>query len=187
MLSRLSIFPADSRPANTKALKPCSGAANGPAAQSSLGLGWIVERAGHAEAGGGRSGSSLPGHQFQRPSRTTIEGTSSDRTRKMPLGPTHQLATRFGINPAWVTDIVDRLEKRGDVVRSVAPDDRRVKLLELTESGRSTNDAITAIFATPPPGLVGSPLEDLRALVRIAERISAADPDDLPTDSPTRA
>jgi DNA-binding MarR family transcriptional regulator len=125
--------------------------------------------------------------ELERLGMSKVMAASLNAIATMPLGPTHQLATRFGINPAWVTDIVDRLEKRGDVVRSVAPDDRRVKLLELTESGRSTNDAITAIFATPPPGLVGSPLEDLRALVRIAERISAADPDDLPTDSPTRA
>ena len=27
-----------------------------------------------------------------------------------PPGPTNQLATRFGVDPAWVTDIVDRLE-----------------------------------------------------------------------------
>jgi DNA-binding MarR family transcriptional regulator len=88
----------------------------------------------------------------------------------MPIGPTNQLATRFGVNPAWVTDIVDRLEARGEIRRSVSPDDRRVKLLELTEAGRSTHEAIEAIFATPPPGLLEAPVEDLQALVRLAER-----------------
>ncbi len=91
----------------------------------------------------------------------------------MPIGPTNQLATRFGVNPAWVTDIVDRLEARGEVRRSVSTDDRRVKLLELTEAGRSTHEAIEAIFATPPPGLVDAPVEDLRALVRLAGRAGA--------------
>ncbi len=74
------------------------------------------------------------------------------------------------MNPAWVTDIVDRLEARGEIRRSVSPDDRRVKLLELTEAGRSTHEAIEAIFATPPPGLLEAPVEDLQALVRLAER-----------------
>jgi DNA-binding MarR family transcriptional regulator len=91
----------------------------------------------------------------------------------MPVGPTNQLAVRFGVNPAWVTDIVDRLEARGEVRRSVSPDDRRVKLLELTETGRATQREVEAIFATPPGGLVESPVADLRALVRIAERMRA--------------
>jgi hypothetical protein len=38
-----------------------------------------------------------------------------------PPGPTNQLATRFGVDPGWVTDIVDRLEARGDLVRRRGP------------------------------------------------------------------
>jgi DNA-binding MarR family transcriptional regulator len=89
-----------------------------------------------------------------------------------PPGPTNQLATRFGVDPSWVTDIVDRLEARGQLVRRPSPDDRRVKILEVTEAGRETFRAMEAMFATPPPELLAAPREDLLALVRIAERLA---------------
>src|ERR1700690_1440870 len=94
-----------------------------------------------------------------------------DAPTTMPTGPTNQLATRFGVNPAWVTDIVDRLEARGDVIRCVSPEDRRVKLLELTPAGRATYAQLEALFATPPAELLDAPIEDLRAFARIAERL----------------
>ncbi len=88
-----------------------------------------------------------------------------------PPGPTNQLATRFGVDPAWVTDIVDRLEARGEIVRRPSPTDRRVKILEVTEAGRETFRRLEVMFATPPPELLDTPREDLLALVRIAERL----------------
>ena len=93
-----------------------------------------------------------------------------------PPGPTNQLATRFGVDPGWVTDIVDRLEARGELVRRPSPDDRRVKILEVTEAGRETFRSMEAMFATPPPELLDAPREDLLALVRIAERLAGTSP-----------
>jgi DNA-binding MarR family transcriptional regulator len=93
-----------------------------------------------------------------------------------PPGPTNQLATRFGVDPSWVTDIVDRLEARGQLVRRPSPDDRRVKILEVTERGQETFRAMEALFATPPPELLEAPREDLLALVRIAERLPGTAP-----------
>ena len=90
---------------------------------------------------------------------------------KSPPGPTNQLATRFGVDPAWVTDIVDRLEARGEIVRRPSPTDRRVKILEVTDAGRETFRRLEEIFATPPVELLDTPREDLVALVRIAERL----------------
>jgi DNA-binding MarR family transcriptional regulator len=91
-----------------------------------------------------------------------------------PPGPTNQLATRFGVDPGWVTDIVDRLEARGELVRRPSPDDRRVKILEVTETGQETFRHMEAMLATPPPELLDAPREDLLALVRIAERLAGA-------------
>jgi DNA-binding MarR family transcriptional regulator len=102
-----------------------------------------------------------------------------------PPGPTNQLAERFGIDPGWVTQIVDRLEARGDIVRRVSPDDRRVKLLEVTDAGRRTFEHIEAQFAAPPPELLEVPRDDLLAFVRIAERLAPPlDEADVP-GSPT--
>jgi DNA-binding MarR family transcriptional regulator len=95
---------------------------------------------------------------------------------QLPAGPTNQLAARFGVDPGWVTDIVDRLEAKGKVVRRPSPDDRRVKILEPTPSGRETFAAMEEIFSTPPMELVTVPREDLLALVRIAQRLSGVTP-----------
>jgi DNA-binding MarR family transcriptional regulator len=89
-----------------------------------------------------------------------------------PPGPTNQLATRFGVDPGWVTDIVDRLEASGQLVRRPSLEDRRVKILEVTETGRETFRNMEAMFATPPPELLDAPRKDLLALVRIAERLA---------------
>jgi DNA-binding MarR family transcriptional regulator len=89
-----------------------------------------------------------------------------------PPGPTNQLATRFGVDPGWVTDIVDRLEARGQLVRRPSTEDRRVKILEVTDAGRETFQSMEALFATPPAELLDAPREDLLALVRIAERLA---------------
>ena len=89
-----------------------------------------------------------------------------------PPGPTNQLASKFGIDPGWVTEIVDRLEARGDIVRRPSPVDRRVKLLEVTEAGRQTYAALEALISRPPTELLDVPREDLLAFVRIAERLA---------------
>ncbi len=100
-----------------------------------------------------------------------------------PPGPTNQLATRFGVDPGWVTDIVDRLEARGEIVRRPSLEDRRVKILEVTDAGRETFRNLEAMFATPPPELLDAPREDLLALVRIAERLAGSDyPSEATTD-----
>src|SRR3954451_3839658 len=91
---------------------------------------------------------------------------------QLPPGPTNQLAARFGVDPGWVTDIVDRLEARGEIVRRPSSDDRRVKILEVTDTGRDTFRSMEALFARPPTQLLQASRDDLFALVRIAELLS---------------
>jgi len=49
--------------------------------------------------------------------------------------PMRELASRLCCDASNVTGIIDRLEARGLVERRMAPDDRRVKRLVLTEAG----------------------------------------------------
>jgi len=51
--------------------------------------------------------------------------------------PMRELAQRLCCDASNVTGIVDRLEARGLVERRMAPDDRRVKHLVLTEAGHT--------------------------------------------------
>jgi len=58
------------------------------------------------------------------------------RELDQPL-PMRELAQRLCCDASNVTGIVDHLEARGLVERRVAPDDRRVKHLVLTDAGRT--------------------------------------------------
>jgi DNA-binding MarR family transcriptional regulator len=60
---------------------------------------------------------------------------------EQPL-PTGALADRLGLDPSNLTSVVDRLEARGLVTRRAHRDDRRVKVLTLTESGRALRAAL---------------------------------------------
>jgi len=91
----------------------------------------------------------------------------------LPPGPMSQLVSHLHVDPAWVTDVVDRLETRGYVVRVASTVDRRVKIVEVTDAGRAAWRAAQELIATPPPELLQLPAEDLDALIRIGERIDA--------------
>ena len=85
-----------------------------------------------------------------------------------------QLVARMGVDPGWVTDVVDRLEERGEVVRKPSSEDRRVKILELTDKGRDTWRKMDEAIATAPPELAELSERELRIFLRIAERLAAA-------------
>jgi DNA-binding MarR family transcriptional regulator len=103
-----------------------------------------------------------------------VMGHFLDEIARMPPGPMSQLVSRMAVDPGWVTDVIDRLEERGDVVRRPSPDDRRVKIVELTEAGRQTWSRMEDAISTTPPELLQLPLEDLQVLLRIAERLASA-------------
>lgn len=119
-------------------------------------------------------------HMEEAGARLTAMGLSPvmghflDELARMEPGPMSQLVARMDVDPGWVTDIVDRLEQRGDVVRRPSPEDRRVKILELTEKGRETWRKMDDAIATAPPELLELRDGELRLLMRIAERLARA-------------
>jgi DNA-binding MarR family transcriptional regulator len=103
-----------------------------------------------------------------------VQGHFLDELARMPPGPMSQLVARMDVDPGWVTDIVDRLERRGDVLRRPSPDDRRVKILELTEQGRDSWRKMDETIATAPPELAELSGAETELLLRIAERLAKA-------------
>jgi DNA-binding MarR family transcriptional regulator len=97
-----------------------------------------------------------------------------DELARMPPGPMSQLVARMNVDPGWVTDTVDRLEQRGDVIRKASSDDRRVKILELTEKGRESWRKMDDVIATPPPELMELTGTELLLLLKIAQRLARA-------------
>jgi MarR family transcriptional regulator, organic hydroperoxide resistance regulator len=98
-----------------------------------------------------------------------------DEIAKHPPAPMSRLVNHLGVDAAWVTDVVDKLEARGDVVRRSSPEDRRVKIIEVTEAGRRTHRVIEGIMRTPPRALLQCSDADVRALARIAQRLDSAE------------
>jgi MarR family transcriptional regulator, 2-MHQ and catechol-resistance regulon repressor len=103
-----------------------------------------------------------------------VMGHFLDEIARMPPGPISQLVAHMNVDPGWVTDVIDRLEERGDVRRVPSTEDRRVKIIELTEKGRASWRKMDDAIAEAPPELLALREHELRALLRIAERLAKA-------------
>jgi DNA-binding MarR family transcriptional regulator len=75
-----------------------------------------------------------------------------------------ELAAELVVDKPYTTVIVDDLERRGLVVRATAPDDRRAKVVALTEQGRETARLADEILARPPQALVALPAAEMAEL-----------------------
>jgi DNA-binding MarR family transcriptional regulator len=102
---------------------------------------------------------------------TMVQARALMEMAEMPPGPMTKLSDRLGVDPSWVTGLVDRLESRGEVARRPSPEDRRVKIVELTDAGRETCQALVRLAEELPPALLEVPEADLRELARIAGEV----------------
>lgn len=88
--------------------------------------------------------------------------------------PQRELSARLGYDPSAIVSLVDDLEKVGLVERRPAPDDRRSRIVVLTEDGRSflrgTDEAGTRVTNDLLAPLAPAERETLHTLLlRVAE------------------
>jgi DNA-binding MarR family transcriptional regulator len=77
-----------------------------------------------------------------------------------------------GADRPYTTLIVDELEARGLLTRTQDPDNRRRKLVTLTDSGHiAVNDA-RDIITRPPAALQGLSKQELTQLFEVLSRLS---------------
>jgi DNA-binding MarR family transcriptional regulator len=69
------------------------------------------------------------------------------------------LAEALACDASNITGIVDKLESRGLIARRGADNDRRVKLLCVTDRGRSLRDRLVKRLLVPPAALAALPLD----------------------------
>ncbi|MEW2034702.1 MarR family transcriptional regulator [Streptomyces roseifaciens] len=84
--------------------------------------------------------------------------------------PTRRIADRLHAEPSNVTAIIDRLESRGLVERSLDPGDRRVKRVAATPAGRTVTADLRALMpfaAEPLAPLTAQQRETLRELLQL--------------------
>lgn len=84
-----------------------------------------------------------------------------------------ELAGKLATDAPYTSVVVDDLERRGLVLRSTHPDDRRVKLVSLTESGAGLAAAGEAIQNQPPAAFDRLSGDELATLDRILTELAA--------------
>jgi DNA-binding MarR family transcriptional regulator len=81
-----------------------------------------------------------------------------------------ELAAQLHCDSSNVTGLVDGLEAHGLVERRSAEQDRRVRMLVVTERGAQVRDRLNAVLNEVPPALAALSAEDQRALRDILRR-----------------
>ena len=85
-----------------------------------------------------------------------------------------EMAKGLGCDPSYVTALVDDLDERGLARREPAPYDRRVKIVALTDEGRTWADEIDAILSVPPAAFAALSQVELRQLSNLLDKVLAA-------------
>src|SRR5205814_3921545 len=98
---------------------------------------------------------------------TEMQAHMLDEIEENPPSSMRAHAQRMRVDPSWITDLVDQLERRGNVVRRPSPDDRRVKLVELTDQGRRLREEVHLRVRQAPPALRALPPAEQRKLLAI--------------------
>lgn len=99
----------------------------------------------------------LPGHYIRRLQQiavaiflqeteaygvTPVQYAGLQAVRKAPGIDQRTLARSIGLDTSTIAGVIDRLEARGLMVRSPSPDDRRVRLLGITDEGSALLEEI---------------------------------------------
>ena len=84
-----------------------------------------------------------------------------------------EVAQAVEVDPSAATVAVDRLERRGLVERRAHPDDKRRRLVHLTDAGLRASATARRILTDPPPALAALNADDVAALTRIFATLNA--------------
>ena len=85
-----------------------------------------------------------------------------------------EMARGIGVDPSYVTALVDDLDERGLARREPAPDDRRVKIVVLTDAGRVLAEEIDAVLSVPPAAFAALSKPELRQLRDLLDKVLVA-------------
>jgi DNA-binding MarR family transcriptional regulator len=86
---------------------------------------------------------------------------------------TKDLARRLEIDPANASTMLTRLERRGLVSREPAPQDRRKRVIKVTEKGRATRVRLAECVGERQPSFRALSTDELGAFRDMLRRVSA--------------
>jgi DNA-binding MarR family transcriptional regulator len=81
------------------------------------------------------------------------------------------MARGIGVDPSYITALVDDLDTRGLARREPAPYDRRVKIIVLTDAGRAVAADIDQVLSVPPAAFSGLSQAELRQLRDLLDKV----------------
>ena len=96
------------------------------------------------------------------------------------------MARGIGVDPSYITALVDDLDQRGLARREPAPYDRRVKIIVLTDAGRALAAEIDAVVSVPPAAFAALSQSELRQLRDLLDKVLAATGEVLPEPAQRR-
>ena len=82
-----------------------------------------------------------------------------------------EMARGIGVDPSYITALVDDLDVRGLARREPAPYDRRVKIIVLTDAGRVVANDIDAVLSVPPAAFSALSQSELRQLRGLLDKV----------------
>ena len=86
-----------------------------------------------------------------------------------------RLSEQIAFDRSTIGGVLERLETKGWIARRASPDDRRVKLLELTQAGRDTlKDAASAVMRVQKRLLEPLSPQDRATMMRLLVEMTAA-------------
>jgi DNA-binding MarR family transcriptional regulator len=81
------------------------------------------------------------------------------------------MARGIGCDPSYITALVDDLDERGLARREPAPDDRRMKIIVLTDAGRALATEIDRVLSVPPAAFSALSHSELRQLRDLLDKV----------------
>jgi DNA-binding MarR family transcriptional regulator len=100
-----------------------------------------------------------------------------DALDRSPVRSQAALAQAIGADKTRIIPTLDELQDRGYIERRPDPDDRRVRLLALTEAGRATKDAAQQDIQRGEERWLGKlSADDRRAFLRVLRQLSGRAP-----------
>jgi MarR family transcriptional regulator, organic hydroperoxide resistance regulator len=97
-----------------------------------------------------------------------------------------EMARGIGVDPSYITALVDDLDARGLARREPAPYDRRVKIIVLTEAGRAVAGDIEQVLSVPPSAFSALSHSELRQLRDLLDKVLEASDHSAPRNETSR-
>lgn len=107
---------------------------------------------------------------------TSVQFAALDAVQQQPCIDQASLAATIGFDRATIGGVVDRLEQKGLIQRTVSPADRRARVLELTDDGQELLASCSPVVEALQDEILGPLTNEERAIfLKLAQKALGLD------------